>query len=173
MNTLFARKHAGRNRVYHVAAIIIVAMMVSQPLIAADSWSRIEKLKSGTWIYVYYAEGKYTEGALLHADASGMSIRNINQGEVKFDRDLVMQVSVMHKKSRHWYSIPFAIAAAIAGGFGGGAIVKRTTCSDTPKKCRNAKGIIVGGLAGVSGGIAYTATRGKEFDRKVIYRKKR
>ena len=170
MNILSVLNHAGRTLFRQAVAIIITGIMMLQPLIAEDSWSRIEKLKPRTWIYIHYSDEKYMEGSFLRADASGMIIRAINQDEVKLDRDLILQVTVMNT-SRHWYSIPLAIATGVAGGFGGHAITDQISCSRNVGSCNKEKGLIIGGLAVGSGTIVYGLTRGKKTDKKVIYRK--
>ncbi len=171
MNTHYFQKKNGQNLFRHAVVLIIVGALLLQPLIAADSWSKIKKLKSMTWVYVHLEGGYYTQGAFLRADASGMFFRALNQSEVAFvERDTVLQVAVNQKK-RSWYSIPLTLAAAVAGGIGGYEIVERTTCMDTRKNCFKAKGVIVGGLAIGSGAVAYGLTHRESIGRKVIYRK--
>ena len=170
MDTYYTRIHNGHIFARQIVAVVIAGILLSQPLIASDSWSRVWELKTKTWVYVGLSGGKYIEGALLRVDNSGMTVRSKNQEEVFLERDLVLQVAVDHKGRRHWYSIPLIILAAVAGGFAGNEIAKRTTCSDNPKDCRKAKGALIALPAIGSGGAAFYLTRGKS-GRKVIYSK--
>lgn len=171
MHTLKNRMPLSQVLARSLAVAVIVGSVLLQPLSAADSWSRVKKLKKGTRVYVYLSGEKYREGSFSGADDAVMHVRVANQEVITLDRDLVLQVAV-HHGGRHWYTAPLAIAAAVAGGAAGYGIAKRTTCFDTREKCMEAKGIIVGGLAVGSAAVAYELTRAKE-GRKVIYDKKR
>ena len=149
----------------------VAGSVLLQPLYAADSWSRVKKIRGGTWVYVYLAGEKYKEGSFLSADSSAINIRVANEGLISLDRDLVLQVAVKHS-GRRWYSVPLAIAAGVAGGAGGYGIAERATCVDTRSNCSKARGVIIGGLAVGSAAPAYGLTRGEE-GKKVIYEKER
>jgi len=141
-------------------AVFIAGVMLSQPLMASDSWSPVEKIKKGARIYVHNTNGQFWEGTFLRADTSGITFRVANQGEVDLDRDEVTQVAVK-RSGRRWYSIPLTVAAAAAGGFGGYQIADRTTCSGNYDKCGKAKGVIISFSALGAAGLAYGLTRGK------------
>jgi hypothetical protein len=79
MHTFYARIQNSRILVRQVVVIVFVAILLLQPLIASDSWSRIERLKTRTWVYVQHSGEKYIEGVLLRAHASGMTVQSMDQ----------------------------------------------------------------------------------------------
>lgn len=151
-----------------VIAIAITVILLVHPLLAADSWSRVKKLKKGSQVYVRLVEGKTMTGEFLQADSSSVTVRMINQGAIEVERDHVIQVSVK-QSGRHWYAIPLAAAAGAAGGYGGYAIADRTTCSDSRADCTNAKGIIISFSAIGAAVATFKLTSGKPGWR-IIYR---
>lgn len=164
--------YSGGRRIFRIlvrclAVVVIAGSALLQPLSAADSWSKVKKLKEGTRIYVYVSAEETRVGSFLGADDSVMNIRVANQGAVAIDRDLVLQVAV-DGGGRPWYSLPLTIAAAVAGGAGGYGIAKKTTCVHYGSECSKAKGVIIGGLAIGSAAVTHKLMRGRK-GRKVIY----
>jgi hypothetical protein len=169
MHTCYARIQNSRILVRQVVAIVIVAILLLQPLIASDSWSRIERLKTRTWVYVNYSEGKYIEGILLGAHASGMTVQSIDNGVVFLKRDLIELVAVNYS-GHPWYSIPLTIVAAVGGGLGGAGIASLTTCSGNQEDCRKARGALIVIPATGAATATYYLTRNRS-GKKVIYSK--
>jgi hypothetical protein len=170
MHTCHARIQNGHILARQVVAIVIAAILLSQPLIASDSWSRIEKLKTRTWVLVQLSGGKYLEGVFLGADASGMTVRPTNQEEaLSFKRDLIEMVAVNYS-GRPWYSIPLSIVAAAGGGLAGAGIASLTTCSDNLEDCRKGRGALIVIPATGAAAVTYYLTRDRS-GKKVIYSK--
>lgn len=151
-----------------VIAIAITVILLVHPLLAADSWSRVKKLKKGSQVYVRLVEGNSMTGEFLQADSSSVTVRTVNQGAMELERDHVMQVTVK-QSGRRWYSIPLAVAAGATGGYGGYAIADRTTCSGNYDDCSKAKGIIISFSAIGAAAVTFKLTSG-EPGWKVIYR---
>jgi hypothetical protein len=170
MHAHYAWIQNGRIMARQVAALVMAGILLSQLLIASDSWSRIEKLEMRTWVYVHHSGEKYIEGILLGAHASGMTVQSIDQGVVFLKHDLIEQVSVNYS-GRRWYSIPLAIGAGVAGGLGGYEIANRTTCSDNKDDGSKARGALIWIPAFGSATATYYLTRDKS-GKKTIYSKK-
>jgi hypothetical protein len=159
--------HIFRTLVRFLAVAAIAGSALLQPLSAADSWSKVRKLKEGTRVYVYLSHEETREGSFMGADDFVMNISSANRGTVALDRALVLQVAV-DGGGRPWYSWPLTIAAAVAGGAGGYGIAEKTTCVEYGSECRKAKGVVIGGLAGGAAAVTYKLTQGRQ-GRKVIY----
>jgi len=161
----------------HVVSCLIlygVALLLAAEAFAdSDTWSQVRKLKSNTRIYVFDSGRGRMEGRFVSADASRLTVRVIPQEEITLARDMVLQVAIDQGK-RHWYSIPLAVVAGAAGGYGGYLLASKLPCKEKiggeKKACNSVGSLIVVGSATIAAAGPLVLTT-HESTKKVIYTK--
>ena len=159
-------------RICGILAWLAAAMAALQPLAAADAWSKVQRLKPNTRVFVALPE-KNIQGQFVSAGASTMTIKASIESDVvrqiSLARDQVLKVAIAHS-GRRWYSIPLAAVAGASGAFAGFKAANLIDCSRNPSNdCKKLNGLIIGVTTVGAAGIAYRMTL--EPSQKVIYSK--
>jgi hypothetical protein len=157
---------------------IVAAILTLQPLIAADAWSRVTRLKVGAdFVYIALTTGEREEGRFIGADIDGITIRTLGQRDITVARNLVLQAAIEKKQHRRWFSIPLAAIAAVIGALTGYQIARHVKCSDKAdgerKACEQVGALIlIGSAIGPAGATYALTTIGQpKKGTKVIYNK--